>query len=283
MATKNKSAFVSSLAKSGTLKKALKAAREAKDDRKVPSIPAGSYVAKLTKIMSTEDDKEKKPVVKATLVVKGGDHDGEVLPIKWQLFGYDGGTWKRTEEEAWSRFSVDVQRMGGDTDWNTADDVEAAIAELAADKPEVKITVTRKPGKDWPTIYINGLVEEGDDDEEGADDEEGDDADDEEGDDAADDDEGGDDEGDEGDDDEGDSDEEGGDEDDEDDEDDDEEEEIVIAKKDQVHYKPINGKKALLMNVFSSNARKKTCDLIDPSTKKKYSGVAWGSVKPLVE
>lgn len=273
MATKNKSAFVSSLAKSGTLKKALKAAREAKDDRKVPSIPAGSYVAKLTKIMSTEDDKEKKPVVKATLVVKGGDNDGDVLPIKWQLFGYDGGTWKRTEEEAWSRFSVDVQRMGGDTDWNTADDVEAAIAELAADKPEVKITVTRKPGKDWPTVYINGLVEEGDDDEEG-DDEEGDDADDE-GDDAADDDEGDDDTDDA--DDEGDSDEEG------DDESDDEEEEIVIAKKDQVHYKPINGKKALLMNVLSSNARKKTCDLIDPSTKKKYSGVAWGSVKPLVE
>ena len=269
------SAFVQAMSKSKTLGKALKAARAAKDDRKVSAITDGKYEARLTRIAATLDPKAKKPVVQATFVIHGGDFDGDVLRQSWRLYAESGksarGEWERTEEQAYERFAVDMQRLGKKTEWESGADVEETIAELAAEKPLTSITVKRSAA-DYPNLYINGLATDEtveDDEEEGGEEEEQEEEEEEEGEEEEGDDE-------EVADDEGSSEE-------EEEEEEEEQEEVVIAKKDQVYYKPQGSKKKVLCNVVASNPKKKTCDLLDPATKKTYKNLLWGQVEPITE
>jgi len=275
MAKQSKSAFVSSMVSDKSLKAKLKAAREAKDDRKVSEIPSGKYEAKLSRAQIVVDPKTKKPTAYFNFTVNapGEDYHGDNLSANFKLYGEKGKTrtgqeWERTEEDAWGRFAVAVQRLGKSTEeWDTADDVEATVTELMTEKPEVSITVKRSPGNDWPNIYINGVLE---DDSEDAEEEEESEEEEEEEEEAEEESE-----------EESEEEEEEGD--DEEEEDEEEEEEVTINKKDQVYYKPVNGKKKVLCNVTASNGSKKTCDLYDPATKKTFKGVAWGSVEILTD
>ena len=273
------SPFVSALRRDKKLSQHLKQAKEARDESKPSQIPAGKYECRLQKV-STYETKSGDPGCRFSFVVATGDWEGEVLSKKHELCDATFGDTVRTAEEAYQRFSVDLQRLGvvpEDEDeaeefWSDPTHLDEALNELGEARPLVKVSVTRRKDSDWPTVYIDGLADEQTpaDDEDDAppakaappkrgggtkppaeepDADDNDDNDDSNGDD----------------DDSGDA------------------EEVVIIRKMQVYYTPMGSRKKELCNVVASNAPKRTCDLFNPTTKKNYKGVSWDAVEVITD
>ena len=277
MAQTSNSAFVSSLQKNKGLSKSITKFRKAVDENAPVSIKPGRYVATLISAKATSKDDKPEVSFRFQIMEDGVKH---VVRVKNKLYGEKTKQWERTEEEAWERFSVNLQRCGVDVEkLETAADIEEALASITKSRPSVNVSVQPPNARGYVTVYINGLSEPGaeedteeeDDTEETEESEDGDEEEEEEEEEEETEEE-----------EEETEEEEESEEEEEDSEEEPEEEEepeVVIARKDQVNYKPKGSRKAVLCNVAASNPKKRTCDLTNVATKSTYKGISWDDVE----
>lgn len=154
---------------------------EARDTEveKTLNVPDGAYVATLLSVKSGLD-KNKKPYVMIKGVIRSDDeaHDKQVftkghfitppkpLTAKQKAEGYQ----PRGVKEKLESLSKDLQRLGIETSGREFDECLEEAEELAKTKPLMRIRVSNpdddqiKRGFTEPTVWLNGLVEEGSDD-----------------------------------------------------------------------------------------------------------------------
>lgn len=287
--TTKTSSFLRTVGTKKGIQEKLKKAKSATDESKAPEIEPGKYHAVLAKATFTEDKPKKAggdpiPTWKFSLVIKGSDFDGLALRKKYVLADQDYGQGQvKSADEAYEKFSKDLIRLGLQEDkdlwekiWTVDGKLEEILNEMVKEETLLEITVRENNYSDWPIIFIDGLADTEDSEEESEDEEEGDepfDSDSEEGE------EGGEDSEEEGDAEEGDEEAE--------EEDEEAEEEdanaILIVKKMQVRFKPPGAKKAVVCNVLTSDPKMQTCSLMDTVSKKTHKGVKWDAVEPVTD
>lgn len=174
----------------GTLQKSKKdaakrwnEAKKAKDQFKTPDIPSGVYMSRLSNITQGETSNNKVPYIAFQFtVIRHPEWKGTPLSILHTVEEKkkkDGEVWL-TEQEALDNIAIDLQRLGIETEELDGEELDAAIAELVADKPVVQVKVKRTQGADGAG-YVNARIlkvmdeEESEGEEEDDDDVEGDD------------------------------------------------------------------------------------------------------------
>jgi hypothetical protein len=173
----------------GTLQKSKKdaakrwnEAKKAKDQFKTPDIPSGVYMSRLSNITQGETSNNKVPYIAFQFtVIRHPEWKGTPLSILHTVEEKkkkDGEVWL-TEQEALDNIAIDLQRLGIETEELDGEELDAAIAELVADKPvvQVKVKRTKKDGVD----YVNTRILKVMDEEEGEEEEDDDDVEDDDG------------------------------------------------------------------------------------------------------
>jgi hypothetical protein len=173
----------------GTLQKSKKdaakrwnEAKKAKDQFKTPDIPSGVYMSRLSNITQGETSNNKVPYIAFQFtVIRHPEWKGTPLSILHTVDEKkkkDGEVWL-TEQEALDNIAIDLQRLGIETEELDGEELDAAIAELVADKPvvQVKVNRTKKDGVD----YVNTRILKVMDEEEGEEEEDDDDVEDDDG------------------------------------------------------------------------------------------------------
>lgn len=253
-------------------------AKKAKDQFKTPDIPAGVYMARLNGISQGETSNNKAPFIAFQFtVIRHPEWKGTPLSILHTVEERktkDGEVWL-TEQEALDNISVDLQRLGIETEELEGSELDEAIADLAQEKPVVQLRVkrTKKDGVDYVNTRILKLVDEDDNEEEEDDDVEVDDED-EEGEEEADEaeeEDGEDDEDDADDDSESDEEEEG--------EDEEEGDEDPPEIGDIVKYKAPRARKPENCTVTSVNVKAETVNLTREKDDKEFKKVPWSELE----
>jgi hypothetical protein len=174
----------------GTLQKSKKdaakrwnEAKKAKDQFKTPDIPSGVYMSRLSNITQGETSNNKVPYIAFQFtVIRHPEWKGTPLSILHTVEEKkkkDGEVWL-TEQEALDNIAIDLQRLGIETEELDGEELDAAIAELVADKPVVQVKVKRTKGADGAD-YVNARILKVMDEEEGEEEEDDDDVEDDDG------------------------------------------------------------------------------------------------------